>query len=94
MKKEQMKKFIKGPLDGEVVATLIREEPSSALHAYIVVLYACGLHNSKKTGLSYKQVKELGVNPRSFQRGLITLVARGIIKVQRGPGVKPYVEIL
>ena len=94
MKKKLSSKFIKGPLKVDVISALIKEEPPSALHTYLVLLFVAGLRKSNKITLSYSQAKELGVTPSSFQRGLITLKTRNIIAVQRGPGVKPFVEIL
>jgi hypothetical protein len=94
MKKKIQGKFIKGPLKMSVVATLIKEAPPSTLHAYLVVLYVVGLRNSKRIIPNYSHAADMGVNARSFRRGLIDLTNRGIITIVQKPGVKSVVELL
>jgi len=94
MKKKISSKFIKGPLKVDIIAALIKEGPPSALNTYLVLLYVAGLRKSNRIIPKYSHAATLEVKPLSFRRGLGVLQARGIITVQRGPGVKPVVELL
>lgn len=94
MKKKIQSEFIKGPIKVEVLANLIKEGPPAALHTYIVLLFVAGLRKSDRISPKYSHAHTLGVNERSFRRGLGILQDMGIITVQRGRGVKPVVQLL
>lgn len=94
MMKKLKSEFIKGPIKVDMLTILINECPPAALHTYLVLLFVSGLRNSGRIIPKYSHARTLGVNERSFRRGLAILQAKGIITVQRGRGMKPVVELL
>lgn len=95
MKKKLQGEFIRGPIMVDVLATLIKEGPPAALHTYLVLVFVTGLRKSDCIIPKYSHAQALGVNVRSFRRGLVILQAKGIITIiQHGPGVKTVVKLL
>lgn len=90
----QGEKFLKGPIPWNWLcrASCI---PGRAFHVAIRIWHLAGLYKGKKTfALSQKILRELGLKRTTAYRGIASLEAEGLIKVERNPGRNSIVTIL
>ncbi len=91
--KRRQGKFLKGPipLDWLQVAGCLS---GKALHVGVVLRYLSGVEGSSEVKFSYSLAEKFGVKRHAAYRALKALEQRGLIKIRRGNGKSPRVQLL
>jgi len=89
-------KFLKGPIPWNWLAKACSCSKSGAsIRVALVIWFLSGVNRLDATvKLNGARMRELGLNPSSWRRGLISLEKAGLIAVDRKPGCLPTVTLL
>ncbi len=91
--KRRQKKFLKGPVPLDWLQSAGRL-PGKALHVGVVLQFLFGVSQSPKVTFSSLLAEEFGVKRHAAYRALKALEQRGLIKIRRGRGKSPIVQLI
>ena len=87
------KKFLKGPILLDWLKGAARL-PGRTLQVGVILHYLSGVMRSTEVKFSYLLAEEFGVKRHAAYRALKALENEGLIKVQRGVGKCPIVQLI
>jgi hypothetical protein len=89
-------KFLKGPIPWNWLIKACKCSKSGApIRTALAIWFLVGVNKNQATvKLSGARMRELGLNPPSWRRGLIALERAGLITVDRKTGCLPTVTLL
>ena len=91
--KRRKGKFLKGPIPLDWLQGA-GHLPGKALHVGIVLRYLSGVERSSEVKFSYSLAEKFGVKRHAAYRALKALEQTGLIKILRGKGKSPRVQLL
>ncbi len=91
--KRKKGKFLKGPISLDWLQGA-GHLPGKAHHVGIVLWFLAGVQRSSKVNFSYLLAQEHGVKRHAAYRALKALEQRGLIRICRGRGKSPRVQLL
>ncbi len=86
-------KFLRGPILIDWLQSA-GHLPGKALHVGNVLWFLSGVQRSSLVVFSYSLAEKFGVKRHAAYRGLDALEQAGLIKVERGKGKSPRVQLL
>ena len=93
LQKRKKGKFLKGPVPLDWLQGA-GHLPGKALHVGVVLQYLSGVEGSSEWTFSYSLAETFGVKRHAAYRALKALEQRGLIKIRRGNGKSPRVQLL
>jgi len=90
-------KFLQGPIPWNWLSAACSNcgKSGAAIRVGLVLWFLSGVHKHQATiKLSSARMRELGLTPSTWRRGLIKLEDAGLVEVDRKPGCLPVVTLL
>ena len=91
--KRRKGKFLKGPVSLDWLQC-VGHLPGKALHVGIALQFLSGVSRSSEVAFSYSLAETFGVKRHAAYRALKAIEQMGLIKIRRGKGKGPMVQIL
>ena len=87
--------FIRGPIPMDWLARASRIPRCNAVLVGLILFHLAGLRSGRtELVLCVERCKQFGLGRKAVQRGLADLESNGLVRVDRGPGRCPRVDLL